>query len=235
MQVTQFMNSTTVKSLFASFALLFVAAPAQAELVVSQLVVELAPTSRTADIVIFNNGNERSYVSIEPQEVLNPGTPEETRITHADPRILGLLVSSKRMILEPRQQRLLRLAVTSVSGDQERIYRVTVKPVTGDVESPTSGLKLLVGYEMLVLVRPANAGEARVEAVRRGDELTLTNRGRTSVELLDGKRCLLAPGKCTPLPAKRLYAGASWTQRVPSQDRVEYRSVANGKTQIQRF
>lgn len=235
MPVTQFMNILTTKALSAFFLLLFVAAPVQAELVVSQLVVELAPTSRTADIVIFNNGNERSYVSIEPQEVLNPGTPGEKRVTHADPRILGLLVSSKRLILEPRQQRLLRLAVTSVPGDQERVYRVTVKPVTGDVESPTSGLKLLVGYEMLVLVRPANAGEVKVEAVRKGDELTLTNRGRASVELVDGKRCLLADGKCTPLPAKRLYAGASWTQRVPSEGRVEYRSVASGKAQILRF
>jgi P pilus assembly chaperone PapD len=199
------------------------------------MVVELTPSSRTADVLVFNDADERAYVSIEPTEVVDPGTPGEKRISNPDPRVFGLLLSSTRLILEPRQKRLLRLASTSIPNEKERVYRVIVKPVVGDVESKASGLKLLVGYEMLIMVRPAKAGPVSIEARRTSNELTLTNKGGASVELTDGQRCLPANGKCTPLPAKRLYAGASWTQTVPLGGRIEYRALTNGTTETLRF
>ena len=150
---------------------LMAAGPAAAELVVSQLIVEFRPGGpRTADIEIFNNGDERSYAVVEPREVVNPGTAREERIATPDPARLGLIASPARFILEPGQRRTLRIAAIGPAATRERVYRVTVKPVTGDVSGSESGLKLLVGYDLLVLVRPP-AVRNMVQAQRSGSTL----------------------------------------------------------------
>lgn len=231
MPVNSYLHGFRIGALIVVASTIGLATPLKAELVVSQMIVELTPVSRTADVLIFNDSSERSYVSIEPQEVLNAGTPSERRVTHADPRVLGLLLSSKRLILEPQQKRLLRLAATSIPQDKERVYRVTVKPVVGEVEDGDSGLKLLVGYEMLIMMRPANAAIISIVPQRTTGQMTLTNRGNASVELLEGKRCLSGIEKCAELPGKRLYAGASWTQPMPRDGQIHYRVVINGRTQ----
>ena len=204
-------------------SVIFIAQPAQAELEVSQLVVEFKPTaSRTSDIEVANNSPERSYVVVEPREISNPGTPFEGQITSPDPAKLGLLVSPARFILEPHQRRTLRVAAIGAAGDRERIYRVTVKPVSGEVAGSESGLKLLVGYDLLVLVRP-RAIRNDIKTERNGLGLTLVNHGNASVEVAEGKQCDAKGGDCQLLPSKRLYAGASWTQTLPRTTGGEYR------------
>ena len=58
------------------------------------------------------------------------------------------------MIHEPGQRKLIRLAVIGLRPARERVYRVTVKPVTGELSASETGLKLLVGYDVLVLFSP---------------------------------------------------------------------------------
>lgn len=199
------------------------AAPARAELVVSQLIVEFKPgASRAADIEILNNGDERSYAVVEPREVLNPGTATEKRVETPDPARLGLLASPARFILEPHQRRTLRIAAIGAPLNRERVYRVTVKPVTGDLAGSESGLKLLVGYDLLVLVRPPVVRNG-LRFERTGSKLTLINEGNASVELAEGKQCDASGKNCQALPAKRLYAGASWKQELPRASAGEYR------------
>ncbi|MDP9424253.1 MAG: fimbria/pilus periplasmic chaperone [Pseudomonadota bacterium] len=195
--------------------------PAAAELVVSQLIVEFKPGApKASDVEVSNNSPERAYVLVEARELLNPGMPSEKHVTTPDPTKLGLLVSPVRFILEPQQRRTLRIATIGNPTEQERVYRVTIKPVSGEVASSESGLKLLVGYDLLVLARPpAVRKEVRVE--RTGMDLTLTNVGNASVELAEGKQCD-ARGACVSLPGKRLYAGASWRQRLPQSTQGEY-------------
>lgn len=208
------------------------AGSAAAELVVSQLVIEFKPDGpRTADIEVLNTGEERAYAVVEPREVVNPGTPGEQRLSTPDPTKLGLLASPARFILEPKQRRTLRIAAVGALADRERVYRVTVKPVTGDIAGSESGLKLLVGYDLLVLARPSIIRNA-VEAQRNGSKLILTNNGNASVELADGEQCDLSGRNCKPLPAKRLYAGASWTQDVPTSGpgRYQVRSAQGWST-----
>jgi P pilus assembly chaperone PapD len=202
---------------------LFASQPATAELVVSQLIVEFkADAPRAADIEVTNNGEERSYVVVEPRELFHPGMPNEERVATPDPAKLGLLASPARFILEPGQHRTLRIAAVGSPASEERVYRVTVKPVTGDLAGSESGLKLLVGYDLLVLVRPPVVRNS-VQSDRSGPNLTITNNGNASVELAEGKQCD-GPGKnCQALPAKRLYAGASWTQQLPLSTNGEYR------------
>ena len=202
---------------------------AQAELVLSQLVVDLAPgAQQRADIEVWNSSEERAYVATEPSEILEAGRPGESRIVEVDPEKRGLLVSPSRMILEPGQRRLIRIVPMGPHGPRERVYRVTVKPVAGELSAEDSGLKLLIGYDVLVLLRAADA-RPDVTAVRSGKRLTLRNAGDASVELLDGKQCDAAK-HCVELPGKRLYAGAEWSQELGSEAPVDYTVVSAGQS-----
>jgi len=70
-------RTTCAASLFgASLLALLAAAPAAADIAVSQLVVEFRPgTPKAADIEIANSGEEPSYVVVEPREVVHAGMP----------------------------------------------------------------------------------------------------------------------------------------------------------------
>jgi len=205
------------------------ACPARAELVLSQLVVDLTkPAEKRADIEIWNNSDERAYVVAEPSEILYPGTPAERRVSEPDPERRGLLVSPARMILEPGQRKLIRMAAIGAASDRERVYRVTVKPVTGELEAKETGLKLLVGYDVLVLLRPA-VPAPNVVARRAGKTITFRNEGNASVELSDGKQCDAGKTRCVEVQGKRLYAGAEWTTDLTSPGPVDFTLTSSGQ------
>jgi P pilus assembly chaperone PapD len=200
----------------------------------SELVVELgtAPNDQVGeDVEIWNNGSETSYVSVTPREILAPGTAHESSVDTSDPDKLGLLVAPARLVLEPGQRRILRFARLQPAGERERIYRVTVKPVVSQVLPPEGGgLKLLVGYDVLVLARPREI-QVKVVGERSGDQLILKNEGNVSVELVDGKQCA-TPTNCESLAGIRLYAGAQAVVDVPRGHAVEYKLKAGPKTLI---
>ncbi len=211
-------------------AMAVVATPARADLVLSELIVDLQSGKHLRDDVeVWNNSPDRAYVAVEPREIVNPSLPSEAARREPDPEKLGLLVSPNRMILEPGQRKILRIATLSASADKEHVYRVTVKPVVGEVDSKDSGLKLLVGYDLLVLVRPAQP-VANVTAVRSGRKLTFSNAGNVSVEIVDGRQCDSSRAHCVELPGKRLYAGASWTVELGSDAPVEYVLKSPGRS-----
>ena len=214
---------------------LLAAAPAHADLVLSELIVELQPGKQVRDdIEIWNNSPERAFVAIEPREILNPSLPSQSMRQDPDPEKLGILVSPARMILEPGQRKLVRIAALSTSPDHERVYRVTVKPVVGVIQSESSGLKVLLGYDVLVLVRPAQAA-ASVIGFRSGRTLTFENKGNVSVEIVDGRQCAAVHTQCTQLPGKRLYAGASWTVELQSDVPAEYTLKSPGHADRRTF
>ena len=223
------LSARNVRFALAAFAAIAMSASADAEIVLSQLVVDLGGKGNgPADIEVWNPSGERAYVASEPSEIVDAGKPNEQRRSEADPERRGLLVSPNRMILEPGQRRLIRLAPIGPRGQTERVYRVTVKPVAGELESENSGLKLLIGYDVLVLLRPP---EVRPDllAVRSGNRLTIRNRGNASVELIDGKQCATETS-CVELPGKRLYAGAEWSQELKSAAPVQYSVVSGGES-----
>jgi P pilus assembly chaperone PapD len=205
-------------------------APASAQLVVSNLVVDLlAGKDSKQDVEVWNNSADRAYVAIEPAEVMNPGTGAEARRTDPDPEKLGLLVSPSRMILDPGQRKLIRIAEITPPADREHVYRVTVKPVAGQIATEQSGLKVLIGYDVLVLSRPAQP-QASIIATRSGDTMTFRNDGNVSVELEDGLQCDASGKSCADLQGKRLYAGARWSVRVRPGYRPEYTLRSPGQT-----
>lgn len=205
------------------------ATPASADLVLSELIVDLQPGKLTRDdLEVWNNSPERAFVAVEPREIVNPSLPSQSTRQDPDPEKLGILVTPARMILEPGQRKLIRIADVSATPDREHVYRVTVKPVVGGIQSTESGLKIMVGYDVLVLVRPAEAA-ANVTVMRRGRTLTFDNHGNVSVEVIDGRQCGPDHGACTTLPGKRLYAGASWTIELPSDEPAEYTLKSPGR------
>lgn len=219
------MNYGRTLAIAALLGLADVAAPftaAHAELVLSQIVVELnSGEGSRSDVEIWNNGKERTFVAVDPREILDSGTPSESSRTDPDPEKLGLLVSPARMILEPGQRKLLRIA-SIAPADRERVYRVTVRPVVGQLSAESTGLKVLVGYDVLVLVRPGQE-KPHVTGTRSGNELTLNNDGNVSVELVDGKECDASMKSCEALPGGRLYAAAKKVVPVAADRHAQYR------------
>lgn len=205
---------------------------AKADLALSTIIVDFAdPQRRSTDIEVENKGKERLYVVAEPARIDAPGTRGERRVSGLDPEALGLLVSPARLVLEPGERKLLRFLVLQENGEQERIYRVTVKPVVGKVTAQQTAVKVVVGYDVLVVVRP-KAPRTEVAARRGNGFLLLTNRGNTNVLLFDGKLC---QRNCVNLETKRLYAGMEWRLPLRSAGTVTYKVHGASGVQLRKF
>lgn len=204
----------------------FAAAPAHAGLMLSKVILDLGPEATARDdIELWNDGAERLYVVAEPSEIVDPGLPTELRKPSNDPAVTGLLVTPQKLILEPGEHKLVRVAAVAERPSRDRVYRVTIKPVAGPVSSDESALKLYVGYDALVIVRPA-APAVDLAASRSGANLVIRNRGNTNVELANGQQCDAAGQACQDLPAMRLYPGAEWTVATPYRTPATWRTAA---------
>lgn len=205
-------------------------APAHAGLGLSKVILDLGPDAPARDdIELSNDGAERLYVVAEPSEIIDPGLPTEQRKPSADPAVTGLLVSPQKLVLEPGERKLVRVAAVAARPERDRVYRVTIKPVAGPVTADQTALKLYVGYDALVLYRPAQP-TANVVGRRSGDQLILTNRGNSNVELARGQQCDEAGANCRDLSATRLYPGAEFTVALPYRAPVTYQ-VHSGSRQ----
>ena len=198
-------------------------ASADAELVLSQVVVDLQPGEPAREnIEVFNSGTDRLYVSAEPFVIQDPGTQGQRRTPATNPEQSGILVTPQKVILEPGERRLIRIAATSARPERDEVYRVTIRPVAGEVTANADALKVFVGYDALVIYRPSViTGE--IEAQRVGSKLVLTNSSNTSQELFDGKQCDAAGAQCKALPSRRLYPNMEWAQELPYETRVTYK------------
>lgn len=208
---------------------------ARANIVLSQVILDVKPNDPPAqDIEVWNNSGDRTYVSVEPTEVIAPGTPDEHRAANPDPAISGILVSPQRLILEANQRRLIRVGLVGARLDRDRIYRIAIKPVAGDVSASATALKVMVGYDALVIYRPEKL-DGTVTGVRSGSTITFTNAGNTNVEMFEGRQCGASGAPCRRLPATRLYAGAKWSVAIDPALPVEYRLSTAGETVFRKF
>jgi Mat/Ecp fimbriae periplasmic chaperone len=215
--------------------LAFTTSPARAELVLSQVIIDMQPGKPSHDDVeVWNNSDERMYAVAEPAQIQSPGTPVERRVAVTDPAASGLLVTPRRMVLEPGQRRVMRIAALLPRDMNERIYRVTVKPVAGPVTAEVTSVKVLLGYDMLVLVRPLRVS-GEVTGSRQGRTLIFRNGSNTAQEIYEGRQCDSAGKECKKLPSTRLYSGAEWTVDLPYETPVEYRVTSGHGTVAKRF
>lgn len=230
----------TMKSILAIATLaasaLTMAAPARAGITLSQAVIDIRPGAPLAhDIEVWNDSTEIAYVVAQPAEIVAPGQPDEQRRAVEDPAAGGLLVTPQRLILQPQERKLIRIAAIGARQATDRVWRVVVKPVAGPVTAPVTAIKVLVGYDVLVMLRP-DAIHSDVRGTRQGDMLTLTNSGNTNVELYEGKLCgAAAPGDCQDLPSRRIYAGSQWQQTLPHGGIVHYRVAVGSDSTLKQF
>jgi len=220
---------------FSAFTIAFLAAlPAYGEMTLDKVIVDFNDgKTRRNDIEVTNRGKETMYVAVSPAEITRPGLDGQQRRTRIDPRELGLLVSPSRMVLEPGQSKPVRLSILDRPADRDRIYRVKISPVVGRTLATRTGLRILVGYDVLVIVRPEKANP-EIDGERNGRKLTLRNTGNSNVLLLSGKQCPKAKD-CVDLPTTRLYAGATWTVNLPLDAPAEYRLQGGEKVYSRKF
>lgn len=216
-------------------AVLGMATTARAEMVLSQVIVDLGPGEAPRDDVeVWNSGTERMYVQAEPFEIVAAGTDQEQRVAANDPEASGLLVSPQRLVLAPGERRIIRIALLGDRPSSDRIYRVAIRPVVGAVSADTNAVKVLVGYDTLIIVRPAQPSGDLV-GDRRGNTLVLRNEGNTSQEVFQGRQCDVAGSDCRELPAKRLYPGAAWEQALPFDTPVSYKTAIGDQIRERAF
>ena len=211
------------------------AVPAHANLMLDKVIVDLETSQLPRDdIELLNEGSERMYVLVEPFLVRNPDTENEERILQGVGDPSKLLVSPRRLVLDPGERRLVRLAVIGEQPSEEHVFRVRIRPVVGEMEAETSGLQVVVGYDTLVIVRPgAITGELAVS--RNSDHITVVNRSNVSQEFYDGRICKSDGSQCADLSPNRLYAGEVWQIDADDNAQVSYTRVVDGRSQQYEF
>ncbi len=213
--------------------------PASANMVLSEAIIHFEPGKPLRkDIEVENPSSENLYVQIEPSVVLDPGTENERREAISDPREYGLLVTPNKLVVPPGGRKLVRLVSLDPLGEKERVYRVTFKPVVGDIESEQIGIKILIGYEVLVLMQPASP-EPNLVAQRNGKTISFSNEGNTNVLLREGKQCPKGtsskPEDCESLRGKRLYPGNQYSVELPFNRSVEYQMSIGTKNLVKTY
>ncbi len=235
MPFASLLRNQAMKMVALGFMVFTATSPAQAELVLSKVIVDLRPDEPAReDIEIWNDSGERMYVAVEPSEILAPGTNKEERRPDLRPDQSGLLVTPQKLVLEPRQRRIVRIAAIAPREQTDKVYRVTVKPIAGPLNTSQSALKILVGYDVLVIYRPRDIS-SNIVAERDGNSLTVTNHGNTAIELFDGKQCSTASNKCSDLPSRRLYAGNTWKLTLPFDAPFTYTVSTGNDAKVLKF
>jgi P pilus assembly chaperone PapD len=202
---------------------LFVSSFAQANMFVDRSIIEfVAGQTPQQDFRVSNRGDDQMYVQVEVLDVLQPGTEQEVRDAVTDLADMTLLATPKQFVLPPQGERAVRLVALAEPAEVDQVYRVNVTPILPPLaDSESSVVRVVVAYQLLVLVLPENPREDLV-VTREANILKFENRGNSYVLLADGQQC--DSENCTNLPTNRLYAGNSWEVELGSDDMsVSYR------------
>ncbi len=216
-------------------AVLCVAVPvAHAEFLVSSAILEFhsgGPPQK--DIELIGRGSGKDYIVTEVNEIRRPGAQDEAHQLVENPGESYLLVTPDKTILPAGSRKVLRFVLLKPLDAQEHIYRVAVKPVIKDVANNAAlGLKVLIGYEVLVILRPAVI-TPNYHVERHGRMLTVRNDGNSNVLLQNGQQCKAQ--KCPLPPVIRVYPGQSRSVELPRAQPVTYTVWDGIKNEEQHF
>lgn len=213
---------------------LALASPAAADISITPAVVVFEARSDDNSIVVTNDGKDLAFVTARVRSVDAPGEKDEKLRFDPNPAAVGLLATPNRMVLEPGERRAIRLMAMHPAGEADRVWRVHIAPSIGKLKEGQSGVAFEIAYDALIIQRAANAKPA-VRGTRSGKLLTLTNAGNSFAMITAMEQC--RAGTCTKLPAKRLYAGRTWTADLPdAADPVSVTvEVARGRKETLRF
>jgi P pilus assembly chaperone PapD len=181
-----------------------------AAIAVDKAEVVLEKETKGESVILTNTGEAPTFVEVTAREILNPGEMPEQANRGPDPRGVGLLAAPARLALAPGERRALRINVLDGPRDRDRVWRVLAKEVSGPVQSESSGVAVLLGYDILVIQRPA-AARAEVQVARNGSALTVKNEGNSFAVLIEGRQCPAAADACKEVGGARIYPGQTRT------------------------
>ena len=212
-------------------ATLLLTCTVQAQLTVNKIIVDFTSDMAPRDDVLLSNtsSSETLYINVEVLEVSDPGTDQEQRVIVDDPAQIGLIATPSRLILPPNGRQQVRLVNMITDNDSDRIFRVNFTPVAGETEVESTGVRLMIGYQALVIVRPERSN-ADIDMVRDNNAITLTNTGNTNLYLEGLRQCETArEEQCQSLADQRLYPGNSSTIELPGDGPVFF-TAYDGRT-----
>lgn len=206
---------------------------ARAEFLISSAILEFTKEGpKQQDIELISRSADNDYIETDITEIIQPGTDHESRRVITDPADSWLLVTPDKSILTGNSRKLLRFVLLKEPDASEHIFRISVKPVIKGIESTTKvGIKVLVGYEVLVIIRPTLLQPA-YSASRQGKALTIRNTGNTNILFQNGTQCP-PPENCPLAPGTRVYAQTNATLTLPTNKPVTY-SVWDGRDNVQK-
>jgi P pilus assembly chaperone PapD len=201
---------------------------ASAGYIISSAIIEFTSDGpRHQDIEVISQSEKNDYVVAEVAEITHPGEKDEGRHVINDFSQSALLVSPDKMVLAGRSRKVLRFILLKEPDAKEHIYRVAIKPVIKSADSNDKiGLKVLIGYEVLVIIRP-QVITTIFQAQRHGKTLAVSNSGNSNILLQGGQQCQDAH-TCTRLPVIRVYPGQQTQIPLPADLPATY-SVWDGK------
>jgi len=211
---------------FAAVFVLF-SSTAQSQITVSRSVIEFGKSGVIQDIEVMNTGDFKIYLDMTIAEIIDPESETPTRVQLDDPRTAPVLVSPKQLLVPPGERKRMRVILREPAVERDRVFRLAVKPYTGALkidetsgDKKASAIKVLVGYDLLLLSRPPNANP-EVAVTRYNDHLEFVNKGNTNVLLRKIEQCDATESDCEELQPNRLYAGESYSVELPKVGTAE--------------
>ena len=185
------------------------------------------------DVKVSNTDEDVMYVQTEVFHVRNPGEESEDRVQVSNPKEIKLITTPSKLIVPAGGQKLIRIVSLDKVNDSESVYRINVTPIVPPLEEESSQLRIVVAYQVLVIVQPKDP-KSTLEVARTGNHITFHNQGNTNILLSEGNQCDAVTDECQQLTSRRLYAGNTWELQLPFDAPVEYsiRSFDGIKKQI---
>jgi P pilus assembly chaperone PapD len=216
----------------------------QATIALSNVIITFNdPKKLREDIEIRNTSQETVYIQVTPHIIKNPGTPQQERLTYTNPRQAGLLVTPNKLIIPAGKKRRIRFVNLNPRRTEEGIYRVTVSPIAAPLKIQQqnkqliTGLKIIVAYEVLVLVQPIKAKE-NLMVTRTANKIIFQNKGNININLRFGKQCPKnkpTSDQCKQLLGKRLYPNNKFIQTLPYDNTIDYYINIAGENIIRHY
>jgi P pilus assembly chaperone PapD len=176
------------------------------------------------DITLQNTGDRPQYLAVTAHRIVTPGQIPEELVADPNPNNVGLLVAPRRIVLNPGEQKIIRVIRLDETTSKEEAWRVHIKPVKVEIEATASIAMVQIGYKALVIARPKDA-KANLIATRDGNMLSVKNTGNSNALLRDGLQCDEAGLACEKITGKRLWPGGEWQTELPFNTEVTFKAL----------
>ena len=197
--------------------------PALANLSASPIIMTYQDGGQTRkDITLKNSGNRPQYLEITAYRIITPGVFPEDLKTDPNPKNVGLLVAPRRVVLKPREQKIIRVIRLDKTISKDEAWRVHIKPAKVEIEAKSSGAMVQLGYKALIIARPKDA-KSTLKGQRSGKTLTVKNTGNSNAVLHEGEQCNASGGDCKKVTGKRLWPGDTWETELPYTTKVAFK------------